>query len=114
MLQGSLEASNEQINGIVEMVRGKLPKSLRTTLSALTVIDVHARKPTNNKPIALHSSSTDCPLGDVIAKLHDDGINSINDFDWIAQLRYYWEHSGSDEVDPDHVRRLTDSCNRHV
>ncbi|EDQ84751.1 uncharacterized protein MONBRDRAFT_39136 [Monosiga brevicollis MX1] len=66
-----LQQSNDQINGIVEMVRGKLPKSLRNTLSALTVIDVHAR--------------------DVVAKLVDDGIQRVTDFDWIAQLRYYWE-----------------------
>lgn len=61
----------DQINDIVEMVRGKLPKATRTSLSALTVIDVHAR--------------------DVVAELVTANIKAQDDFKWIAQLRYYWE-----------------------
>ncbi|KRX05785.1 P-loop containing nucleoside triphosphate hydrolase [Pseudocohnilembus persalinus] len=62
-----LEQYKEQI---VSMVRGKLSTLEMMTLGALIVIAVH-----NN---------------DVVKEMVDDNINSTNDFEWQAQMRYVW------------------------
>ncbi|NXD64149.1 DYH1 protein, partial [Eolophus roseicapillus] len=59
-----------QLGNLVALVRGKLSKMQRAVLSALIVIEVHAK--------------------DVAGKLVEENVTSMNDFEWISQLRYYW------------------------
>eukprot|EP00961_Rhodomonas_salina_P280288 3786450-Rhodomonas_salina.1 len=60
-----------QLDGLVQLVRGKLTKLESLTLGALIVVEVHAR--------------------DVIQNLEAIGVSNVNDFEWISQLRYYWD-----------------------
>lgn len=56
-----------QLGDLVALVRGQLSKMQRSVLSALIVIEVHAK--------------------DVAAKLIEENVTSMNDFEWISQLR---------------------------
>lgn len=56
-----------QLRDLVALVRGKLSRMQRGVLSALIVIEVHAK--------------------DVAAKLIEENVMSENDFEWISQLR---------------------------
>ena len=53
------------------MIRGNLTKLQRLKIVALVTIEVHAR--------------------DVIEKLIKSGCNDVNAFEWLSQLRLYWE-----------------------
>ncbi|XP_054262356.1 dynein axonemal heavy chain 1-like [Macrosteles quadrilineatus] len=59
-----------QLDGLRGLVRGKLTRIQRQVLSALIVIEVHAR--------------------DVLFNLVQLNVQNVNEFDWISQLRYYW------------------------
>lgn len=58
---------HKQLGDLVQLVRGRLSKMQRAILSALIVIEVHAK--------------------DVAAKLVEEEVSSVNDFEWISQLR---------------------------
>ena len=65
-----------QLKELVDLVRGPLSALQRKTLGALTTIDVHNR--------------------DVVTKMVDLGTQSGSDFQWVSQLRYYWEDAWKD------------------
>ncbi|XP_023368810.1 dynein heavy chain 1, axonemal [Otolemur garnettii] len=64
---------SQQLSDLVALVRGKLSRMQRAVLSALIVIEVHAK--------------------DVVSKLIQEDVVSVNDFEWISQLRYYWTNN---------------------
>ncbi|KAK5640705.1 hypothetical protein RI129_009252 [Pyrocoelia pectoralis] len=58
------------IETCVRLVQGKLDPGVRITVESLIVIDVHGR--------------------DIVALLRDWKVETMADFNWISQLRYYW------------------------
>ncbi|KAF4673078.1 Dynein heavy chain 1, axonemal [Perkinsus chesapeaki] len=64
------EQLHQQLMDLVTLIRGGISKLQRTTVGALVVIDVHAK--------------------DVVEKLHNENITNTSAFEWISQLRYYW------------------------
>ena len=59
------------LNKYSEAIRGNLTKMQRAKLVALVTIEVHAR--------------------DIIEKLAKVFCNDVSAFDWLSQLRFYWE-----------------------
>lgn len=64
----------DELMRTVELVRGDIPKALRVAIGALVVMDVHNR--------------------DTVEELCNLQVSNVNDFDWQAQLRYYWGADG--------------------
>ena len=84
-----LEFSKKQISKMVDLIRGELTGLQRTLMGALIVLDVHAR--------------------DVVANMVRVDVNSLNDFEWTRQLRYYWEH-----LDPEYEEDRDDCVMRQT
>lgn len=88
-LEEFLDFSIKQINKMVDLVRGQLSRLERSVMGALIVIDVHAR--------------------DVVKQMIKARVESVNDFEWTRQLRYYWEHCGGEEEKFDVYARQTNT-----
>ncbi|XP_037663928.1 dynein heavy chain 2, axonemal isoform X4 [Choloepus didactylus] len=59
------------LNKYSEAIRGNLTKIMRLKIVALVTIEIHAR--------------------DVLEKLYKSGLMDVSSFDWLSQLRFYWE-----------------------
>lgn len=66
------------LNKLTSITRSKLTKIERNKTVSLITIEVHAR--------------------DVIDKLGKTGASSPNDFEWVSQLRFYWDKDQNDCV----------------
>jgi len=76
-LPGTLEKNTSNLMDLTDVVRGDLDGQARMTLGALITIDVHAR--------------------DVVQSLADNDVQSLTEFLWVSQLRYYWENPDKPE-----------------
>ena len=63
------------LNKLCEMVRGSLGKLDRKKVVAIITVEVHSR--------------------DTINRMISAQCASVNDFEWLLQLRFYWEEGGS-------------------
>ena len=72
----------KQMSGLkklAELVKTPLTKIERKKLIALITIEVHSR--------------------DVIEKMAKGHCESVTDFEWLSQLRYYWDREGKEDED---------------
>jgi dynein heavy chain len=66
----------KQLEALTELVRSNLDELQRKIVVALVTTDVHAR--------------------DITEELNNDRVQTVNDFKWMQQLRYYWEEELTD------------------
>ncbi|CAM9165960.1 unnamed protein product, partial [Chrysoparadoxa australica] len=74
-----------ELNKLIIKIRGNLTKLERSIIVALVTTDVHAR--------------------DIIEELHHNEVDSVHNFTWVQQLRYYWDM----EVDNCRIKH-SDAC----
>lgn len=88
--QALLQASHADLMALTDLVQGELTEAERMMLGALITVDVHA-----------------C---DVVRELHEAGVKSRTDFEWVSRLRYYWRDGVV--VDMAQVRGGAAACTR--
>eukprot|EP00667_Euglena_gracilis_P000150 EG_transcript_150 len=66
-----LKQQKAQLDGLITLVLGELTKGDRKKLVTLITIDVHSR--------------------DVIGRIVDEKVDNSTSFQWVSQLRYYWD-----------------------
>jgi dynein heavy chain len=75
-MQKALDDQIESLSALIKMVQGDLDKPLRQKIMCLITIDAHSR--------------------DIIDKLIQEKCNSVDDFQWQAQLKVYFDTGKSD------------------
>ncbi len=75
-LKSLKKKQTHMLNKFSEIIRGNLAKMLRLKVVALVTIEIHAR--------------------DVIEKLAKSNCSDVNGFDWLMQLRVYWDKERDD------------------
>ncbi|KAL8275069.1 hypothetical protein Esti_000948 [Eimeria stiedai] len=70
-LKAVMDKQTSQLLDLVALVRKGLNAKQSITIGALIVVDVHAK--------------------DIVQRLWKEEVTSVDAFEWIAQLRYYWQ-----------------------
>ncbi|KAL8455649.1 hypothetical protein Emag_000471 [Eimeria magna] len=70
-LKSLMDKQTSQLLDLVALVRKGLNAKQSITIGALIVIDVHAK--------------------DIVQRLWSEEVTSVDAFEWISQLRYYWQ-----------------------
>ena len=72
------ETQLDDLQGLITKIRSDLTSLQRKCVVALVTTDVHAR--------------------DIVEDLKNKGVCRVDDFNWMQQLRYYWESVGADSA----------------
>ena len=89
-LKEFLDQLDLELSQVVDLVRTNIPSLLSITLSGLIVISVHNR--------------------DIVESLIKEKIEKITDFDWKAQMRYYFNKpEGENEEDSPKRKKKTEN-----